>query len=73
MESQAQQTTEGIMSTKVISIHDDSDSPIVGTVLGHEDEDRVLVAWGDSQYSDDPYHEARVEYVDQLMSYRPRS
>lgn len=57
-------------TTHVVSIDDDRDCPLVGTVIGWEDDDRVLVAWGDERYADDPV--GRVEYADTLAPRRQR-
>jgi len=51
----------------VLSIYDD-DAPLVGWVVGWEDEERCYVAWGDAAYSDDPWAQARLEFADQLVT-----
>lgn len=56
--------------TIVIRNDDDRLCPVTGAVLGWEDEDRCHVAWGDAQYSDDPWREARIEWADELMPIR---
>lgn len=53
-------------SRLVTSIHDDSDVPLVGQIIGWEDEDRALVAWGDARYADNPAAQARIEPADEL-------
>lgn len=53
---------------RVVSIHDDRTCPLVGHVIGQEDEDRVWVLWGDL-YDGRDTGEARCEWVDELTPY----
>ena len=41
---------------------------IVGRILGHEDDDRVLVLWGDARFGNDP-DRARVENLVDLIPF----
>jgi hypothetical protein len=54
------------MTRLVQSIYDDSPVPLVGLVVGWEDEDRCLVLWGDARFAPDNNDPARVEYADEL-------
>jgi hypothetical protein len=47
---------------------DNTAHPITGRVLGWEDEDRVLVVWGDAQYRPDGevLDVARIEMISEL-------
>jgi hypothetical protein len=53
--------------TMVIRNDDDSDVPLTGAVLGWEDEDRCVIAWGDTKYAADPWRNARIEFADEIM------
>lgn len=55
------------MTKHVIRIDDNSDHPLVGEIIGQEDEDRVVVAWGDEMYR--AYPAEKIERLDDL---RPR-
>lgn len=56
----------------VIRIEDDAETPTVGRVVGWEDDERVLVLWGDDAYSADTGR-ARIEAADELTTWRRRS
>lgn len=51
-------------------VTDDGACPITGLVLGHEDDERVIVAWGDAAQSADPWANASVEWADELTPAR---
>lgn len=62
----------------VQSIYDDNPVPLVGLVVGHEDEDRVWVIWGDEAYAYRGHvgplpAEARIEWMDELTARRSRN
>lgn len=66
-----------VVGQLVQPLSDDSACPIVGLVIGQEDEDRVLVAWGDARlgYVPSPAGVACdvdyvVEFIDELRPAR---
>ncbi len=50
----------------VIRIDDDSPCPLVGEVIGQEDEDVLIVAWGDDRLHPDGSATGTAEYFDEL-------
>ncbi len=56
---------------RVIRLGHDAADPVTGAVVGREDEDRVLVVWGDAAFGPEEHlDEARVEFHDELMPVR---
>lgn len=42
--------------------------PVVGIVVGHEDDERVLVVWGDASLNPTEHlDEARIEQLEELV------
>jgi len=54
----------------VVRVEDDRDDPVVGRVLGWDDEDRCIVAWGDAAFSESAWEQGRVEFADTLTLVR---
>jgi hypothetical protein len=54
----------------VIRIEDDSPCPLVGEVIGQQDEDLLIVAWGDERFNPDGSATGTVEYLDELTPWR---
>lgn len=53
----------------VIQLDDDRPCPLVGLVIGQEDEDRVWVLWGDARYAPAEHaDQSMCEYADELRS-----
>ena len=48
---------------------DESTDPLVGLLLGREDEDRVVVLWGDERYAEEPV--PSIEQMSELRGYDP--
>ena len=48
----------------VVRITDDSPDPLIGLIVGWEDEDRAVVAWGDEAFADHPV--GRVVPIDEI-------